>query len=454
MEGLLANIFGGAAPAPAANPPPVDDFADFVSSSIPQASATAQSFLSQFLMPSSGPSSNSSLPFTRWYRVWERHSVGEFTQEYFIFAIVLVVALIHIYGSSSNRDKAKAWIASVSPILDKEFTLVGFGAKPPSAASVQAEGLGHALEGALDANELSKEMSVGEYKTYASGRQNIVALDMTLKLHKRNNPIQTWGEMIVGSIFESMGSPEETVNTTIYPFDGRESEMMLALADGKDAEETARRMKSNSAFDGFVWALVHKDQMKRLRDERYDISLTVTRDSEKIPPHLVTMSEAAELNDLLLKPDLVKLVADLGDRFRYLLISDLPVDKPAKIDELRSRKRLFLSIRPAGSTSEQTASNALLTYFIRLTDSLVSSSRLRPETARKIKAVRDREAEKLKRVDEDEREAERAKTREKDKRAQREKELRGLSAEDQRKYLEREREKERKKAEKKMSRKA
>ena len=97
------------------------------------------------------------------------------------------------------------------------------------------------------------------------------------------------------------------------------------------------------------------------------------------------------------------------------------------------------------------SSSAIFLYFLRLPDRLVAGGRLRPEVLRKIRQARDEQINRLQRVDQEEKDSERALKRDKGKKEKREAVLKGLSADDQRKFLEREREKEMRKSQKKMS---
>ena len=192
--------------------------------------------------------------------------------------------------------------------------------------------------------------------------------------------------------------------------------------------------------------------MRRLRDERYDISLTFTRDHAKLPNWATVMTESAEISDLLLTKDIIDGVTSAGpDLFEYLIATDQPIDKPTTIGETTPKKRLYLSLKiPRDSNYMSTL--PLYASFLRLPDLLVSQGRFRPEVNRKIEIVRETELKKLKKVAETEQEEDRKTKSEKIKREERERKLKGMSAEEQRKFLEKETERDRKRQEKKMSR--
>ena len=108
------------------------------------------------------------------------------------------------------------------------------------------------------------------------------------------------------------------------------------------------------------------------------------------------------------------------------------------MDDLVPKKRLILNVRP-GSEASYAASNKLLSSFLRIPDLLVTS-KLRPEVIRKVKATRDDETRKIKKVEEQNKAEDRKLNTDKAKKEEREKKLKGLSAEEQRKFLEKERE--------------
>lgn len=126
------------------------------------------------------------------------------------------------------------------------------------------------------------------------------------------------------------------------------------------------------------------------------------------------------------------------------------------MNETIPRKRLTLSLRLPSSTSPTAyaPTTPLFTHFLRLPDTLASSAHFRPEVQRKIRATREAEISKLKKVDEDEKAEERKAEVDKKKKEMRDSRLKGMSGEEQRKFLEREREKGNRKQERKMSRKA
>ena len=291
------------------------DFADFAGAPDPSP-ASFSTVSSAAGYGGAIPTSTSTVPWTKWYNVHEWHSLSDFKQEGIILGFLVITIIVHLLGTSSNRKKAKSWIAAHSPVLKKEFALVGFGG--PQTPSEQ--------DNLVLPESVLKEKSPSEFTTYASGLQNVAFLDINLNLHKRYSPVTMIAEFLMSLFFESMPTPSERVEAILYPFDGRETLTVPGQLPG--AHEL--RKDTKSSYDGFVWAIVNKDTMKQLRNDRYDVSLTSTKDSSKLPNWVTVMSESAEITELLLTPELIKAVEEAGDLLEHLIITDQPVDQPQK----------------------------------------------------------------------------------------------------------------------------
>lgn len=222
-------------------------------------------------------------------------------------AIIAIIFTLHFIGTKLNKAKSRAWIKAHASILTGEFALVGFGGTTSQTTE-----------------KLLKAKSLFEYATYATGRQNVAFMDVKLSLKKRFNPIMTLIETAASFFFDSMAAPEDSLEAVLYPFDGKEAQIVPAMPGATEL----RSKDSKSTFDGFVWAIVNKDRMKQLRDERYDLSITFTKDNAKLPAWLTVMSESAEITNALLTNELADAIKKAGDLFDYIIISDQPVDKP------------------------------------------------------------------------------------------------------------------------------
>lgn len=178
--------------------------------------------------------------------------------------------------------------------------------------------------------ELLRENASNEYTTYATGRQNAAFVDIKLSLLKRYNPFGLASEAVLGLFLDSMPAPTERMEASIYTFDGKESELVPGSGGKADHDASQQRKPGNSTYDGFVWAIAHKDKMNQLRTDRYDISLTTTKDSPKLPNWVTVMSESAEITDTLLTPELAHIVEQAGEGLEALIITDQPIDQPKK----------------------------------------------------------------------------------------------------------------------------
>lgn len=279
------------------------------------------------------PTLATEVTFTKWYRVWERTSPSDFYQEAVVLPLIIVLVGLHIWGRRKNRRIAKGWLKAHGPALEQEYAVVGFeGRKPPTIDDVQSSGLAKATaadEGVVSDNIL-KEKTAQEFITYATGRQNVAFLDIKLSLFKRYNPLTLILELVMSFFLESVRAPAERMEATAYAFDGREKDLVPVRSKQDQESQDSRFKGTQSAYDGFVWAVVHKECMRYLRDDRYDLSLTGTKDHAKLPIWATVMSESAEITDLLLTTDLIKAVESAGDDFEYLIITDQPLDKPIK----------------------------------------------------------------------------------------------------------------------------
>jgi hypothetical protein len=433
------------------------DFADFAAApapspvSIPASPADAQA------ASPTGPVIGHRGAYTKWYRVWERTQLSDFYMEGILLPFILLALLVHFWGTKKNARKARQWMAVHEPLLEREFALVGYGSVPkatPYAEGVQGDSLLEAsakLTGDNLADGLLKEKAAWEYETYASGRQNVAFLDARIYLKRRMNPLYLIAEEVTGMFIESIKPKAERVEIVMYAFDGKEKDFVPPPVPGSEELTGPSKPIPNSSYDSFVFAVVNKMNMRRLRDERYDVSLTFTKDNAKLPQWTAVMSESAEITDNLLTADLIAAITKAGDLFDYLIITDQPIDKPSTLNETTPRKRIQLGLK-LPSNSDYTSTLPIFQAFLRLPDFLVGQGRLRPEVRRKIDAIRETEKGKLKKISDKEAEEERLRTMEKMKKEEKERKMKGMSAEEQRKFLDREAQKDRKKQEKRMTR--
>lgn len=305
---------------------------------------------------------------------------------------------------------------------------MGFSGKPTTDVAVPAEGF-------------LREKSKSEYITYATGRQNVAWIDVKLSLYPRYNPAKWITEAGIAFFFDTMPAPTERVESTIYCFDGKEKAFVASPGP----------QNKDSTYAGFVWAIVHKDKMTQLRNDRYDISLTATKDHPKLPVWATIMSESAEVTETLLTPELIKAVEDVGEDLEALIISDQPIDAPKTLNDTIPRKRISLSTRLPSSDEATEKSTKLYNIFLRLPDTLVNTAHFRPEALRKVRATREEEQAKIRKRDDEEKAEERRALTDKAKKEERDKKLARMTDAEQKKFLDKERAADQKKQQKKMT---
>ena len=199
--------------------------------------------------------------YSKWYRVWERTKLEDFKTEGILLPFMLLMVLVHLWGTRKNKRMARKWMAVHSPVLESEFALVGYHGQSkttPYREGIQKDGL-LAASAKLSEDNLSpdvlKEKTAYEYQTYASGRQNVAFMDVKILLKKRMNPSMTLAESVTGMFFESMKPRAEKVEAVIYTFDGNEKDFVPPMRNGE------RPKVSTSSYDSFVFAVVNKMSM-------------------------------------------------------------------------------------------------------------------------------------------------------------------------------------------------
>lgn len=123
---------------------------------------------------------------------------------------------------------------------------------------------------------------------------------------------------------------------------------------------------------------------------------------------------------------------------------------PNSLNEAIPKKRISLALRlpPGTSASDYAPVLPLFTYFLRLADILTEKGRFRPDALRRVKATREEEIKKIKKVDESEKNEDRRIKLEKEKKVARDEKLKGMSDLQQKKFLEKERAQELRKSQK------
>ncbi|KAG6821261.1 hypothetical protein H0H93_002371 [Arthromyces matolae] len=215
------------------------------------------------------------------------------------------------------------------------------------------------------------------------------------------------------------------------------------------------KLAPGALANDFVWAVVAKDELLSIKQNRWDLTFTKTSENPALPSSLSVMSEFADITDNLLKPALVTALSNpkVSPYFRSLSVTDQPRQRPeAPLPAEKRRKHVLLSLSLPSRAQETEELVAALFPFI---DSLHNIN-LRPETKNKLKKVREELDKSLKADAEKEKKEEEQQAAEDRKAAKRkleEERVAKLPAAEQQKYLEKERKRLLRKAQGKVVRK-
>ncbi|KAF5370112.1 hypothetical protein D9758_001041 [Tetrapyrgos nigripes] len=178
----------------------------------------------------------------------------------------------------------------------------------------------------------------------------------------------------------------------------------------------------------FVWAVVAKDELRTIKDDRWDLTFTKTTDNPVLPSTLSVMSEFADVTEAIFKahPALLNVLKDPENLryFRSLSVTDQSRDRPDGPNPADKREKHVILSLAIGSPPSATA--PLVEAMFPFIDSL-SKVTLRPETKNKIKKTRDDLDKQLKEDAEKERKEELEQQREDQKAAKRKAEQERIS---------------------------
>ncbi|KAF8913918.1 hypothetical protein CPB84DRAFT_1757911 [Gymnopilus junonius] len=329
------------------------------------------------------------------------------TEAYLLLAVLLYVAWWYI-ASSVNATKAKTWLKAHLPIYDQQFS------RPQSKAGLVSDGY-------------------SDFFNFSTGRRNIASLHTIFALQPRHDFVQ-WVFQTGRTLVDLHYRPVDDLQLDFKLFPG-------ALADG------------------FVWALVAKDELLSVKNGRWDLSFPrAGSENPALPSSILVMSEYADITENLLKPSgsfsLVNVLQDpkVLPYFRSLSITDQPRERPTRPIPPEEREKhiiLSLTVPPSSKVADTIP---LITAMFQLVDSLNKLS-LRPETKTKLKKSREEVDKVIKEEAEKEAKEEALDAKLAAKRKAEEDRMSKLSAVDQKKALEKERKRALRKAQGKVVRK-
>ena len=330
----------------------------------------------------------------------ERLLKYDWSKELIIIASIIAFILAHLYGASTNKKKVENWIDAHREVLKEEFFQVGF----------------------KNGKEYVSESPVN-YVSFATGRLFINSLTTNFTLKGRQNIISLTLEYIL-SFFFNVAAP---------------TDIDIAISINK-----------NTPLNGFVFAIVNKEIMKRAREEKYYLSLSKTTDSPKLPVNFVFMSEATEITDNLFTPELEEAVQKAANVLNFVAFTDQRAEHPETVEDIESFPRIVLSLKFPSNEEEAKTSAAILSAAINLVE-VASKQKLRPETIRKLKNVRESAVKKINKLQDEKKAEELAQKKAEEKREERNR-ISKLSPAEQKKHEEKERQKEQRKQRSKQMR--
>ncbi|KIK68153.1 hypothetical protein GYMLUDRAFT_36991 [Collybiopsis luxurians FD-317 M1] len=320
---------------------------------------------------------------------WLTFRPAYFYKEAFLLAVLLFYVAFFFVGQAINSRKAEKCVKVYQDVLASQFS------------SPYVRGLvrdGHS-----------------DFFTFSTGRRNVASLHTIFKLRPYHDFLQT-AYQTVWSLVDLQYNPRN-----VLQFDFK----LLPSALPHD----------------FVWAIVDKDELKKIRDDRWDLTFTKTSDHNALPSNLTAMSEFADVTDSILKNNpILDALKDpkIAPYFRSLSVTDQPRERPSKLSA--PEKHVILDL-VCPSPSHAADCLALINALFPFVDSLSKIS-LRPETKNKLKKARETFEKTLKVEAEQAKKEELEQAREDQKAAKRkaeEERISKLSAAEQQKILERER---------------
>ncbi|KAI0638203.1 DUF1682-domain-containing protein [Trametes polyzona] len=332
-----------------------------------------------------------------------------FKNEVYFLAAVLFYVAFYFFGKKANERRAYKWFDAHKSLYESQFS------KPTHTGGLSQDGN-------------------SDFFAFSTGRRALTSLHTTFTLRPRHDLFQYLFQVVRGLM-----------------------ELDYKVYDEVELEFTFREpVGKEGAVPECVWAVVAKDELKRIRNERWDLTFTKTTDSPSLPASLAVMSEFADITTNLLKPygplslPAVLSAPAIQPYFRSLSLTDQPrtrPERPLEPSERTKRLILTLALPPA---SDASATLPLVTAAFQLVDAIAGEGRLpgaprgglsaalRPETRTKLRRTREDVERQIREdaVREKREEAEEQKAAAR-KKAQEER-LSKLSAAEQKKELERE----------------
>ncbi|KAJ7700119.1 hypothetical protein B0H17DRAFT_925972 [Mycena rosella] len=322
-----------------------------------------------------------------------------FQREAALLAGLLAYVAFFLLGRWSNARKATKWYVRVSisqtryrldahlPILQQQFS------RPKNWT----------------------QDGYSDFFNFSTGRRNVASLHTIFTLRPRHDFLQ-WAFQTGRTFVDLQYRPTDDLQLDFK---------LLAGALSHD----------------FVWAVVSKDELLSIKDDRWDLTFTKTTENPALPSQFSVMSEFADVTEGVFKAfPLTKFLEDpkIAPYFRSLSITDQPRDRPLKpLKPSEREQHVILSLKaPSALHAADTA--GIVAAIFPFIDAL-SKVALRPETKIKLKKVRDEIQKDIKIESERDKKEEALEAKKAAKRKAEEERIAKLSAGDQKKILEKER---------------
>ncbi|KAG8831077.1 hypothetical protein FRC17_003708 [Serendipita sp. 399] len=326
-----------------------------------------------------------------------------FIFEGILLGFIVVYAGVYLYANYSNSRRAQKWLKAHSELLSSQFS------KPATPSSLLTDG-------------------AADMFAFSTGRRNVQSLHTIFTFLPHHDLFQlafTYGWIM----YDLRYSPNDDVTL--------------------DFRLGTTGSASGANIPGFVWAIVDKNELNTIRTSRWDLTLTKTQDNHTVPSDCVVMSEVADVTEALLKhsataPFLTALKDDNALKyFKSFTITDLPPTRPnGRLDASQKERHVTLSLRLASSESEMAKTVQLVKAVFGIIDALESGRyNIRAESVRKLKIAREELDKELLKDATEEKSKEAEESKRAAKRRAEEERLSKLSAEQQRKAMEKEKKK-------------
>lgn len=284
--------------------------------------------------------------------LFERVKLNDWRLE--IFAIGFITAFVVLFklGDVYNTSLVNLFLKGLDGVFTSNFARFGVNAK-----------------------DLYVKDSSEHFSSYASGRDNIAKVDVTIALKPRHNLFVWILEYVLSYFLESVVAPIDRVDFVITP-------------------------SNDVSYDNFIFAIAAKLGMNDSRKFNYYLSLTKTTDSDILPPSFVFMGEVNEIQENVFTDSLKEaLTVETANLIKYIAFTDQPAEKPITIADLAPRRRIVITTGITKNKKQlQQFALVLQSVFDIVDDLVLGKITFRPETLKKVLKTRENELGKINKI--------------------------------------------------------